>query len=262
VTDQSLTVVTAGLTRSSTSYSFPAFEDVVHDVGAFYTLAGQAQFDDGAPLQPRAAVDVSLMKTMPHGAVLRGATYLDLADFDPVVGQAVTDGSIYSEPSFDAPGWYPSVLFELNRFDTQASLALVLGQYHADQETERLYSDASFDIYYHDSATDWKAPALTSLSSALQSGEATIVVEAADSSGIETVVVAYTSGTGTWESVELEASGIAWTGSFPASFETRFFVQIVDGAGNVTVGDHGGRYFTPGQGSYHVYLPFAVRDGQ
>jgi hypothetical protein len=117
----------------------------------------------------------------------------------------------------------------------------------------------SFDVYYHDSATDWTAPTVGSMSSTFQAGQASISVHAADETGIQTVVVAYTNGTGIWESIELSASGSAWTGNFPANADSRFFIQVVDKAGNVAMGDNDGRYFTPGQGWHSVYMPLVIK---
>ena len=76
-----------------------------------------------------------------------------------------------------------------------------------------------------------------------------------DDSGIHTVVIAYTSGDGVWASTSLIGSGSGWSGSFPASAETEFFVQVIDGSGNVAVDDNHGSYFGPGDGASVLYLP-------
>lgn len=258
VVTQSISAVAGGLTRSTTTYSFPDFENIVHDTGAFYTLAGHAQIDNGVPLQPRAGVDISVVKTMAHGAVLRSAVYQDLARFDPVVGQAMTDGSVAVEPDFDAPGWYPSLPFTVNRFDSLATLALVLGQYDSASQTERLYRKMTFDVYYHDSSSDWTPPTVGNVSSMLEEGQLSVTVYAADASGLQAVIATYTNRTGTWESVELEATDSGWTGSFSVGANTRYFVQVVDGAGNVAVADNNGRYFAPQQGLYIMHLPLMI----
>lgn len=259
---QSLTVLSPGFTVRSLTYAFPDFEEVVNDQGTFFRLGGQTEFDDGSPIQPRASADVSLVKTTAHGTVLRQATYLAIPGFDPTIGRAVSESSLSDEPDFDAPGWFPTVPYAISRLEDKEKLNIVLGQFHPDQATERLYSELGFDIYYHDSSTDWTLPGILEVSSALQDGQATVSVEATDDSGIHTVVVAYTGGGGSWQSLELVAGGGPWTGSFAAGAETEFFVQVVDGAGNVAVADNSGRYYRPGQNQHSLFLPLVLRQGQ
>jgi hypothetical protein len=75
------------------------------------------------------------------------------------------------------------------------------------------------------------------------------------------VVVAYTDDGGRWESVDLakdEATG-EWVGTIPTGAIA--LVQVVDEAGNVTIGDNGGRYYgTPDRcGWQEVFLPAVAR---
>jgi hypothetical protein len=69
------------------------------------------------------------------------------------------------------------------------------------------------------------------------------------------VVVAYTDGDGAWASTSLTQSGETWSGSFPASADTEFLVQVVDQAGNVATSDNNGRFDEP----FSVYLPLVLR---
>jgi hypothetical protein len=134
-------------------------------------------------------------------------------------------------------------------------LVTLLGQYSAQGQTERLFERQSFDVYYHADSDDWTPPTMRDMSSVLAGGQAVVSVGAADDSGIHTVVIAYTSGDGVWTSTSLVRSGSGWSGSFPASAETVFFVQVVDGSGNVAVDDNSGLYFSPGDGAFALYLP-------
>lgn len=153
------------------------------------------------------------------------------------------------------------MLHRLNRLDRGERLVTVLGQFNAQTETERLYEQLSFDIYYHADSTDYVAPDIVCVRSGLEADTATVFVKAADPLGIETVVVAYTDGGGTWDSIALAKQGNGWTGSFPANAEAEFFVQVVDKAGNVAVSDNDGRYFMPGEakGACRIHLPLIVR---
>ena len=50
---------------------------------------------------------------------------------------------------------------------------------------------------------------------------------------------------------------MTWSGSFPATVDSRYLVQVVDRAGNVAVDDNSGAYFVPGEGQcrFEIYLP-------
>ena len=92
------------------------------------------------------------------------------------------------------------------------------------------------------------------------SSNASVQVQAVDASGILAAVIAYTDGVSAWQSVSLTNSNGTWVGSFPASANTEFFVQVVDKAGNVTAVDQGGRYFRPGENWFEkFYLPVVTR---
>jgi hypothetical protein len=138
-------------------------------------------------------------------------------------------------------------------------LVTLLGQFNPSSQTERIYNRLSFDVYYHTTSDDWTVPTIMSISSGLGVSTAVINVGASDASGIETVIVAYIDGDGTWASTSLTESGNSWTGSFSASADTEFFVQVVDEAGNVAVSDNNGRYFKPGEGLFGTYLPLVLR---
>jgi hypothetical protein len=195
--------------------------------------------------------------------VFKGGVYTDTPSFNPVVDRAVTKTGTLDEPTFAAPGWYPALPQRLNRLERGDKLVTLLGQFNPEEQAERVYDELSFDVYYHTDSTDWEPPAIKGISSEkLGTGDAMVTIEAQDNSGIETAVVAYTDGDGVWESLELTENGGAWSGSFPDGAGTRFFVQVVDKAGNVAVRDNEGQYFEPGEGLFStVYLPLVVRNG-
>ena len=91
-------------------------------------------------------------------------------------------------------------------------------------------------------------------------GTATFGVSAEDGSGIERVLVTYSPDDRQWQSADLSYDGTTewWTVSLPGlTDETSYFVQVMDKAGNVTVSDNKGQYFTPER--YDVYLPIVLR---
>jgi len=255
-----ITALGNGLTVNSLSYWFPALTAESTPDGLYYALGDLVHTGHGEPIQPQYVADLSFPQTKAHGVVFKGGVYTDVTSFNPVVDQAVTETLPLAEPAFSAPGWYPTLLPQLNRLERGDRLVMLLGQYHPGSQTERLYDRLSFDVYYHTSANDWTAPAITGMSSSLGADAATITVQASDASGIHAVVIAYTDGTGEWSSVSLAQSGGAWTGSFPANANTGFFVQAVDGAGNVAVDDHQGSYYQPGDHlEYRLFLPLILR---
>jgi hypothetical protein len=247
------------LTVNSISYQFPPLTAESTDDGLYYTLGGLAQTDDSKPIQPKYIADLSFPGTEAHGVVFKGGVYTDEVSFDPVVAQAINEYVSPAEPSFDAPGWYPALLHNLNYLERGDRLVALLGQFNPSSQTERVYDRLSFDIYYHTTSDDWAAPMIMSISSGLGVSTAAITVGTSDASGIETVIVAYTDGDGIWASTSLTESGNSWTGRFSASADTEFFVQVVDEAGNVAVSDNNGRYFKPGEGHFGIYLPLVLR---
>ena len=84
-------------------------------------------------------------------------------------------------------------------------------------------------------------------------------------------MVAYTSGQGTWASRDLspDAAKTRWEGSIPATMATNYFVQVVDGGGNVGVDDNKGLYYAfqqplplaEGSSGPVIYLPLVVKGG-
>lgn len=245
----------------------------IHTADGTYYVA-----DDGAqpmlyrPLQPRVSVDVGLAGSdaLAHGALFLGGSYHDISHFDPAITMPVSDTTRY-EPQWIYTGWQPGALERLNQFHTpdgiKERLVLILGQFlHTGtvddhvEGIERLYDEADYAVYY--STSDDVTP--PTVQSVLASREADTVLQSAagaalqqtsvlrfvvnvgDASGVERVVVVYTDGSGTWESVELayDAALDAWTGEvLGLSGEIVFMAQAVDGAGNVAISRSKGLFF-------------------
>jgi hypothetical protein len=145
---------------------------------------------NGEPIQPKYIADISFPETKAHGVVFKGGVYTDVTSFNLAVDQAITETATLPEPAFSAPGWYPSMLHHLNRLERGDRLVTLLGQFNAQSQTERLYEQLSFDVYYHTNSNDWTPLSITSMSSRLGAGSAFTTVGAEDGSGIEAVVIA------------------------------------------------------------------------
>jgi hypothetical protein len=73
-----------------------------------------------------------------------------------------------------------------------------------------------------------------------------LVTYSADGQNWQSVPLAYDAYTGLWET---SLTGLTDTSSY--------FVQVVDGAGNVSVSDNKGRYFAPER--HEIFLPLVLR---
>jgi hypothetical protein len=223
-------------------------------LGTLLDVDGWSHFAAGEPIQPRFFADLSnralgaqVTGTL-RGAVFVGGIYSDVQAFDPVIASPYNEYvTSTDEPVFGVSGWYPRVPFQVNTdhsiSTTAQTLVMLLGQYNSDDETERLYTQMSFDTYYSGSA-DTLAPTIAHVDDVLATTltRGSIKVEAADDSGIARVIAAYTDGQGTWRSQDLtyDAAASKWVGAISGTLQTRYFVQVVDGAGNVTVDDNKG----------------------
>lgn len=254
----------SGLTKNSFSYEFPALTAQSTEEGYYYALGNQVHTGHVEPIQPKYIVDLAFPQTIAHGIVFRGGIYTDTISFNPVIDRAVMENATMSEePNFNVPGWYPALPYYFNRLEEFESLVILLGQFSADTQTERLYDALSFDVYYHANSSDWNSPFVSRVDSELDSGMANIAVFARDTSGIHSVIIAYTSPSGVWQSIDLIANGESWTGSFLATSASKFIVQVVDNAGNVKTLDNDGLYFQPGDmvETDTIYLPLIQKEG-
>lgn len=255
-----------------------AFGETTTVQGSILALDESSSFEVGQPIQPRFYAPLSAANAGSlHGIILRSGVYSDVTGFDPVIAQPLNEYVIpAAEPAFDAPGWHPALPFLVRSNSSISTTAQVLvaslGQFDSASGTERLYDQLAFDAFYSNSP-DTIPPTITHVDGVLGPGAGTarIKVETDDSSGILKVVAAYTTDQGTWQSGELAYDAVMWkwTGTIPATVQTRFFVQVVDRAGNVAVDNDKGRYralFAPlppvgGLPSGRVYLPLLMKGG-
>jgi hypothetical protein len=126
------------------------------------------------------------------------------------------------------------------------TVVLSLGQYDSASGAQRVFDRMSFDTYYSDSA-DRSLAEIHHVDAVLDTavGKGIFKVETTDASGVNRVVIAYTEGAGSWSSQDLtyDQATVKWTGQITATANTRYFVQVVDGAGNIAVDDNKGQYY-------------------
>jgi len=258
--------------------SFGAFDENATGDGVFLAINNNISFDAGAPVQPRFYATLSAPQAgQLRGALFLGGVYTDVAGFDPVIARPhneyVTDTR---EPAFSADGWYPGVPFQVRSgsalSSTVGSLVSALGQFNALSNTQRLFDHMTFATYFS-ASPDAQPPSVQHVAGVLgpAAQQGRIKVEASDPSGVLRVTAAFTDGAGTWLSQDLafDAAAQKWTGVITATAQTVYFVQVVDGAGNVAVDDNKGAYFTfpppvPlafGRNPSLIYLPLLMKGG-
>ncbi|MBI1293772.1 hypothetical protein GC175_02290 [bacterium] len=213
-------------------------------------LDGNIVFDAGAPIQPGYYRDLSAPNAGSlRGVIFRGGVYTETITEAPIAlayNEYITDTTTQD---FSAAGWYPSVPFGVQSSALDPSLTdtvvLALGQYDSQTGAQRVFDRMSFDTYYSDSA-DTTPGEVTHVDAVLDEamGKGLFKVEATDPAGVARVVVAYTAGDGVWSSQDLlfDAPSAKWTGVITGTVNTRYFVQVVDGAGNISIDDNKGRY--------------------
>jgi hypothetical protein len=232
-------------------------------VGAYYSIGGEVQAGPGRPLQPRTSKPVpEEIDQTPHGAVLISGTANE-ETIDPVITRPVTDTAL-SEPIFEAPSWFPSNPWAVNRLGDEPRLVVVPALFQGNQDDGMLrrFTDLTFHVYYTDTAsTDFAPPVVWSVESLAIQNEADFWVTAQDTAGIQRVVMAYTEDGIHWHSRDLDYNTLVdrWETHFSAlSGQFVFFVQVVDGAGNVTVTTNKGLFFEPTRNE--VNLPTVLSD--
>jgi hypothetical protein len=240
--------------------------------GQYYSVGNQTLAVNGKPLQPKADANATQTNLSLKGVVIETASYATTIGFDPVIAAVVTStysGSAF-EPAYSSPNWYPASLATFNHLLTttqgitvaQDTVVAIFGQYR--NGAQRRYQQMLVRAYYSD-ASDVVPPVIRGVAASTLSGVVTFIANATDGqSGVQRVVITYTDGKGAWQSVDLayNSSLGVWykTVTLPAGVD--YFVQAVDGAGNVSVSDGRGAYFTINGGAQvytAVYLPLVVR---
>lgn len=250
------------LFRESINFTLPidALTFTTTTFGDYYSFSGERPYAEAnTTVQPKLLFKLNEVRVgntilQPHGVVFLGGQYHSEPGFRPLIEKAAFADRLYAsesslmnaaapqpqsnlQPSLPvAMQWLPeslntgSILFG----GEAAQLHVYAGQYDAQSQVERLFEDLTLDRYYS-SLPDYDAPVINSLSLENEGATTKLRVVTIDSSGIYTVVVAYTNGQGKWESAPLVPTGQedTWQGEFIAP--DPIILQIVDRAGNVAV---------------------------
>ena len=198
----------------------------------------------------------------PHGAVLINATAVVSDSFDPLVTVPVTD-LVMSEPKFVAEGWFPADVWGVNRMGDDPRLVIIPAQFKGDQNEGvlRRFDTLEFRVYYTDTTSlDYAGPIVWEVDGRMVGTQADIWVTTEDASGVQGIVLVYTQDGLQWQSLSLTQVGQdQWEAHLSGlTGPVMFFVQVVDGAGNVTITSNKGLFFEP---KHPVYMPLVIRGG-
>ena len=156
--------------------------------------------------------------------------------------------------SDDPLGLYPSVPVSIQEHNGISSLVTQLGQYDAFTDNLFLLQEVQLDLYYSIDG-DQLSPETTVIDGVtpLDSGRVEIKVGAVDASGIKRVILSYIEDINQnirqLKSIDLSYNSETrkWVGRFDGDTDSRFLVQIVDMAGNITTATNKGHYYKPGE---------------
>ena len=241
--------------------------------GQYYDYLGQIREAAGQPVQPIGQIELAAVidGAPPRGVLLRSASYTEKQAFDPVLGQPWAIGELeVPKPSLRAmqvSGWDRAFPHQLGYFpgssgaidsNPLARVNLVLGAYHGDTQTERLFDGFEFEILYSASAAQ-QSPMIQSVVSYVVGNRSVIAARVKDDeTSVARVVGLCDDAVGHYTSVELLQINGQWEGAC-TSVATRYAIQVVDDGGNVTTSTWRNETTErPTISSYPLYLP-AVR---
>ena len=240
--------------------------------GDYYSLNGSIHAIPGQPMQPLHFGDVTAPELPARGALLLGATFQEPTTFDPLVAVPYNEYETANlEPELENPlALYPPMPVSVQQLNGKSSLVTQLGQFNASTNEQRLLETIDVEVYYSTS-TDQLAPEATVIDAIVRLGakKVDVKVGAVDASGIERVLVSYiedinlTANQLKSTDLTFDAAAQKWTGAFQGDLNSRYLVQIVDKAGNITTATNKGQYYRPGRvllpAGSPTYLPFVVR---
>ncbi len=278
------TTVTFASKAGADGTSYYAINQATLTNGSASTVAeGGLEASDGNPLQPKFTADV----TAPAGSglIARGAVIESLISSevnldDPTIARAVVDNTVTETPPDTGVLIFPTAFATVHTEQTpngpRGKLVVVPAQYNSSDDNEQLLID-SFDVrtYYAPSDTrDVVRPQFKDVSASGVPGalpnttDLLLRASVTDpgtpdgsggnvfSTGVKRVLIQYFDGRN-WIPVEMfpaNAARTEWSGGLPGvGAGGVFFVQAVDGAGNVSAtANKGQNYVSGGQAAEAV----------
>ena len=222
------------------------------DLGRYWYVDGfDPQVTHYRPIEPRMTVPVGAAGQTAHGALITSLTTHDVA-LNPVVSTPTIDLTASTPESPVAGTAWPArsatVTTYQAPFGTAQDLVLVPGQFFGSPSggsgTQRLFDTVGLKVYYASpSATDVDPATILGAQGVPTGSSIAFNVQANDGAGsVARVLVAFHDFDGSWKFVDLvHGAGDSWAGTgtathtFATGQEVEYFVQVLDGAGNVSV---------------------------
>jgi len=234
--------------------------------GTYYDYQGQVLAQDHLAAQPGFLISLTptLSGSTVRGVALRGATYTTTSPFDPLIVEAwalgETRNDLFTEPPVTLQGWdrdWPYLLGTSQGLaGSTAMLNLALGMYHAESQTEQLFTALTLEVLYS-ASVDTVPPALHKVEAYTSQRETFVLVQASDNltgTGIADINIVYDDGQEHWQNVSLVSlTSDTWKTILPSLMVNRYYVQAIDGANNVIHSQWQMPY------SHPVYLPLVIR---
>jgi Tol biopolymer transport system component len=251
-----LPVATAGIALGANG-----FGKVDTPRGTYWQVPGQdPQVSHWRPIQPKTVLDVTRPGVVARGALITGLASTDTTGVDTVFARPAV-GPSANEPEIEFGGVaFPARLSNLSTAGgpegRRDRLALMPGQFFSDVDsgstrgTQRLFGRVETLVYYGDlDATDTTPPQIEASQAFTDDGEVLFSTEVSDAAGVMRVLVLFKDASGAWTPLDLVESDGRWVGSSPANVGSgptpniEWFVQAVDGSGNVGASTNKGAMF-------------------
>ena len=101
-----------GLQKDGYSYTWAMATPIATTSGEqFYSINGAITGNEGEPILPKLANEITNPEKSLHGVVFRGGSYTTIDQAPPLQRLKTTTGHLSPERTFTAPNWYPATFF-------------------------------------------------------------------------------------------------------------------------------------------------------
>ncbi len=221
--------------------------------GTYYDVDGQTLDIHYRPIQPMTSIDVTVPGLVARGAIITDWSSVDLTVLDAAYSRPVIDDGDREAEISDDSVVFPSTFAAIANFEQPSTqpgqrteerqnLNLIVGQYDAPNNIQRLFSDIETEVFYlpADSplANDTTPLVIERVQATVLDDSVGFIVDLDDDAAAAKVVVLYRpDGSSQWQRADL-VSGSPWSGGGPVpsgTTEVEYFVQAVKPSGLVSV---------------------------
>ena len=212
------------------------------------TSTDDPQVTQFEPIQPKSTTSVVTTGRTAHGALITGLVSHDVLGVVPVINTPTADTtSATPQVRADSAAW-PAKLATVTTsqapYGRAQSLVLLPGQFlgntYDGTGVERVFDTVGVKVLYApDGSTDFTAPAISGVIGSVGGSSVTFSATATDDGSVKAMTVGYRDLEGTWRFAPMTGGPAAFSATvtlsraLTAADRTVFFVQAVDGSGNV-----------------------------